>query len=136
MLLQSPSILQCIFSFLLGGRHTAMPVWQQIPVGGYLGYSTWNLMGKHSSALALRCFPSALHPCLLRPTQISGKTFKQCKCCLVDVIYCWYCDSTEILTSLGYCGRHLPTYRKGRPAQENFQTKTLYFSGDTSFLEH
>lgn len=136
MLLQSPSILQCIFMFLIGWKTYNNAVWQQIPVGGNLSYSTWQLMGKRSSALALRCFPSALHPCLLRPTQISGKMFKQCKFCLIVVIYCWYCENTDILTSLGCRGRHSPTHRKGRPAQENLLTKTLYFSGDTSFLEH
>lgn len=121
--------------FLIGWKTYNNAVWQQIPVGGNLSYSTWQLMGKRSSALALRCFPSALHPCLLRPTQISGKMFKQCKCCLIVVIYCWYCDSTDILTSLGCRGRYSPTHRKGRPAQENLLTKTLYFSGDTSFLD-
>lgn len=61
--------VSCCMEVIQHARVAADP----FPVGGNLGYTTWHLMGKHSSALALRCFSPALHPCLMRPTQTSKK---------------------------------------------------------------
>lgn len=92
VLLQSSPILQCIFMFVVGWKKYNMPVWQQIPVGGNLGYTTWLLLGKDSSALPLRSFPSASFPSFLPtslPTEANSNQWENVKTVevLVDCFY-------------------------------------------------